>query len=42
MNLWLRLLKHYCNAVVSKLCAAAPWGAAKYSTRPTNYYLFIQ
>jgi hypothetical protein len=28
--------------VVPKLCAAAPWGAAKYSTRPTNYDLFIQ
>jgi hypothetical protein len=30
------------NAVVPKLCAAAPQGAAIYSTRPTNYDLFIQ
>jgi hypothetical protein len=30
------------HAVVPKLCAAAPWGAPKYSTRPTNYDLSIQ
>jgi hypothetical protein len=30
------------KAVVPKLCAAAPWGAPKYSTRPTNYDLSIQ
>jgi hypothetical protein len=40
------LLYYYCKegatAVVPKLCAAAHWGAAKYSARPTNYDLFIQ
>jgi hypothetical protein len=30
------------RSVVPKLCAAAPWGTAIYSTRPANYDLFIQ